>query len=334
MNLTGKLDNITENAYKEAKSKVNIPLVMKAVIPKKQIREGMVVKPTLSGHMADVIIYIILFGIMFGALIPMWHTLMASLSDGQQLIAHDGIAWLWVTANGKPNLEGYLKTISYSNMALIKSYGITILYVFGNIFFGLIINITGAYVIYRGPKLAKVFTMILVFTMLFNGGMVPTYMVIRNLGMTGTPWALMLPGCTNAMFLILQMNAFKQVPVSTVESAQLDGAGHFTMMFRILLPQARGLTLVTIINIAILSWNSWFEASIYVPQNRELWPLQLWIRQIVADNATTINSAAVDWNRYLVSYCVILIATLPVLIAMPFAQKQLQKGALMGAVKE
>ena len=73
---------------------------------------------------------------------------------------------------------------------------------------------------------------------------------------------------------------------------------------------------------------------LYVPSDKNLWPLQLWIKQIVADNATLTTATSPDWNRYLVSYCVIIIATLPVLIAMPFAQKQLQKGSLMGAVKE
>ena len=177
-------------------------------------------------------------------------------------------------------------------------------------------------------------TLFFVVSLMFNGGTVPTYMVIRTLGMTGTIWSLILPGCTNAMFIMMTMNAYKQVPYSTIESAELDGAGHFTIMFKILLPQAMGLVTVCMINTAILSWNSWFEASIYVPSNKEIWPLQLWIRQIVADNESILQAATPDWNKYLVSYCVIIIATLPVLIAMPFAQKQLQKGSLLGAVKE
>ena len=301
---------------------------------RKKVREGMVVHPGIGERAADVIIFLILAVCMFVAVIPMWHTLMSSLSDGQQLIAHNGIAWKWITKNGSPNWAGYLKTVNYGDYAVLKSYGITLLYVVGNLFFGLIINVIAAYVIYRGPKLSAAITLFILFTMMFGGGVVPTYMVVKKIGMVGTVWSLMLPGCTNAMFIILTLNGYKQVPVSTVESAELDGAGHFTIMFRILLPQAMGLVMVSMINTAILSWNAWFEASIYVPSNRELWPLQLWIKQIVADNASVINAATPDWNKYLVSYCVILVATLPVLIAMPFAQKQLQKGSLMGAVKE
>ena len=273
---------------------------------KPKYKEGMVVHPGPGERVADVIIIAILVLCMFIAIVPMWHTVMVSLSDGQLVIAHEGILWKWLTGDGSINLAGYERTIDYSNYAIIKSYGITLLYVVGNVVFGL----------------------------MFNGGTVPTYMVIRTLGMTGTIWSLILPGCTNAMFIMMTMNAYKQVPYSTIESAELDGAGHFTIMFKILLPQAMGLITVCMINTAILSWNSWFEASIYVPSNKEIWPLQLWIRQIVADNESILQAATPDWNKYLVSYCVIIIATLPVLIAMPFAQKQLQKGSLLGAVKE
>ena len=203
-----------------------------------------------------------------------------------------------------------------------------------NVLVGLVLNVIAAYVIYRKPKASGIMMLFIIISLMFNGGTVPTYMVIRNLGMTGTVWSMILPDCTNAMFIILTLNAFKQVPKSTIEAAELDGAGHFTIMFRILLPQAMGLVTVTMINTAIISWNAWFNAMLYVPSDKNLWPLQLWIKQIVADNATLTTATSPDWNRYLVSYCVIIIATLPVLIAMPFAQKQLQKGSLMGAVKE
>lgn len=301
---------------------------------KTRLREGMVENPTIGQRIADACIWLILLVCMFICILPMWHTLMASLSDGQLLIAHEGVAWTWITADGKPNFEGYIKTLTYSDFALLKSYGITIMYVVGNVLCGLVINVIGAYVLFRAPKAGPILTLFVLLTMMFNGGVVPTYMVVNALGLTKTPMSLILPGCTNAMFMILILNGFKQVPASTVEAAELDGAGHFTVMFHVLLPQAKGLTIVSVINTAILSWNAWFEASIYVTNQRQWWPLQLWIKQVVADNENIINAATPDWNKYLVQYCVILIATLPVLIAMPFAQKRLQEGALMGAVKE
>lgn len=118
-----------------------------------------------------------------------------------------------------------------------------------------------------------------VFTTMFNGGTVPTYMVIRALGMTGTRWSLIIPGCTNALFMLLVMNSFAQVDKSYVEAAEIDGAGHLAIMFKVMWPQCKGMALVTAINTAIMKWNAWFEASIYVPNNTEYWPLQLWVKK-------------------------------------------------------
>ena len=93
---------------------------------KPKYKEGMVVHPGLGERVADVIIGIILLACMALAIIPMWHTLMASLSDGNLLLAHNGVLWKWVTADGKPNWDGYIKTLSYDDMAIIKSYAYTI----------------------------------------------------------------------------------------------------------------------------------------------------------------------------------------------------------------
>ena len=300
---------------------------------KPKYKEGMVVHPGPGERIADVVIIAILVLCMFIAVVPMWHTVMVSLSDGQLVIAHNGILWKWLTQDGSINLAGYERTIEYSDYAILKSYAITLLYVIGNVVFGLIMNVIGAYCIFRKNKLSTFMTLFFVFSLMFNGGTVPTYMVIRQLGMTGTIWSLMLPGCTNAMFIMMTMNAYKQVPYSTIESAELDGAGHFTIMFKILLPQAMGLVTVCMINTAILSWNSWFEASIYVPSNKEIWPLQLWIKQITADNENFLRSANPDYDRYLIQFAVIIAATLPILLLFPFFQDKLEKGVITGGVK-
>lgn len=305
-----------------------------ASMKKRKTKSGRVETPSVGGRIADIIIILVICLIMFACVIPMWHTLMASFSDGQLLESHKGIAWWWVTADGSWNLGGYAKTLSYQNYAILKSYGITLMYVASNVFLGLIINVIGGYVLSRKTKLGKILTFFVIFTVMFHGGVIPTYMVVRALGMVGTPLSLMIPGCTNGMFTVLVMNAFRQVPEATVEAARIDGAGHFRTMFKIMLPQAWGLTLVTMINTGIMTWNSWYTAAIYVPTQREWWPLQIWIKQMVADNLDITNVANPDWNKYLVSFCVIIVSTLPILLAMPFLQKRLQKGTLAGAVKE
>lgn len=298
---------------------------MKKVRKKK---EGMVESTSIGAHIANVILGIILAIIAFCCVVPMWHVLMSSLSDGKALFAHSGLV-LW--PQGGLNLETYKMVLE--DDSIIRSYIVTIIYVVGTSLLGLLLNTLGGYVLSRPSKLRGPLIMLLLVSIMFNGGMIPTYMVVRSLGMVGTPLAIIIPGCTNAMFIVMAMNGFLQVPKETMEAAQIDGANHIQLMFRVMLPQARGLILVTMINTALMAWNAWFEASIYVPRTREWWPLQLVIRDFISRNQDFLNYANPDYNRYLVQYVVIVLATLPVILLMPFFIKKLEKNMTLGAVK-
>lgn len=294
----------------------------------KRIKSGMVQSTSVGGKVIDSLIIAVLAGVMFVCFIPMLHVFMASFSDGKLLLAHEGLLW---SPLGGFSIEGYRHV--FSDTSILTGYANTLTYVIGAAFFGMSINILGGYVLSRKFKLKTPITVLILFTILFNGGLVPTYMIIRSLDMVGTRWALLIPGCTNAMFVVLLMNAFRGVPESTVESAQIDGAGHIRTMLQIMLPQAQGLTVVVLLNTIIMQWNSWFPASIYVPNNRELWPLQLWIRQLTADNMGFLLNSNPDYSRYIIQYALIIIATLPILCAFPFFQKRLEAGTITGGVK-
>lgn len=289
----------------------------------------MVEKRSTGGRIADGIILVLLIVVALCCLMPLWHVLMSSISDGQHLLAHDGLVLAPV---GEATLDGY--RFVFRDDRVLQGYGNTLIYVAGTVVFGLIVNTLGGYVLSQKTKLGPALTVLMVLTMMFNGGTVPTYMTVRSLGMTGTRWALMLPACTNAMFVMMAVKAFGSVPQATVESARLDGAGHFTVMFRVMLPQCMGLMSVTLINTGILAWNSWFDASIYVTMQTHLWPLQLWVRQISSESEDFLNYANPDYARYLIQYVVIVIATVPLLVVFPFFQKKLERGMMMGAVKE
>jgi len=294
----------------------------------KKPKEGMVENPTVSGVIADILIIVFLVIVMFVCFIPLWHVLMASISDGKSLLAHEG---LLLKPIGGITLDGY--RLAFSDSSIIMGYVNTIIYVVGATLVGLLINTTAGYVLSRQSKMKKLFTLFITFTMLFGGGLIPTYMVIRSIGMVGTRWALIIPGSTNAFFVIMMMNAFRSVPESTVEAARIDGAGHLRVVFRVMLPQCKSMTTVVILNSVVLQWNSWFNASIYIPNKRELWPLQLWIRQLVSDNEGLLKNANPDYSRYLIQYAVIIAASVPILLAMPFFQKKLETGTMAGAVK-
>lgn len=292
-------------------------------------KEGMVEDFSIGSIVADVIVICILLVVMFCCIIPLWHTIMASISDGKVLLGYEGAVFLPV---GEATMEGY--EIVFQNPSILRGYLNTLLYVAGNCALGFCINVVGGYVLSRKSRLKPFMTLFIVISTMFSGGTVPLYMVVRTLGMTGTPLSLIVPYCTNAMFVILVMNAFNSVPESTVEAAMIDGAGHLRTMFQVVLPQSMGMVIVTVINTAIMTWNEWFHASIYIPTAQEWWPLQLWIREFVSKSTDFLQYANPNYARYLVQYCVIVIATLPVLVVFPFFQKRLEKGVAMGAVKE
>ena len=295
---------------------------------KARAREGMIEGKSIGGQAANVVLGLLLALVAFCSVVPMWHVLMSSLSEGRTLFAHEGLV---LFPQGGFNLDGY--GLVLKDAGILLSYGVTLFYVAGTAGLGLVLNVMGGYVLSQKSRLKPLFLAILIFATMFNGGLIPTYMVVRSLGMVGTPWAVIIPGCTNAIFIIMMMNAFLQVPQATVEAARIDGAGHVSLMFRVMLPQARGFALVTMINTALTAWNAWFEASIYVPRNREWWPLQLYIRDLTSRNQDFLNYANPDYNRYLIQFAVIVIATLPVIVLLPFFIRKLEENMVVGAVK-
>ena len=281
-----------------------------------------------SAHVINFVLGVLLLTVAFVSLVPMWHVLMSSVSDGQALLGHSGLVLFPV---GKTTLGGY--SILFQDATVLRAYAVTLFYVVGSVAVGLVLNVLAGFVLSRPSKLKAAMTMLVLISSMFNGGLIPTYMVVRTLGLTGTPFAIILPSATNAIFMIMVMNAFLSVPQATVEAARIDGAGHLTLMFRVMLPQARGLVLVTVIQTALGAWNSWFEASIYVPNSREWWPLQLVVKDFVSRNQDFLNYANPDYNRYLVQFAVIIIATVPVFLVLPFIIRKLEENMVLGAVK-
>ena len=211
-------------------------------------KPSMVVHPSISGRIADICIAVILAGVIFVCIIPLWHVFMASISDGRSLLSYSGTVWKPV---GEVTLAGY--KLLFSDSSILSGYFNSIIYVIGGTVLGTLMNIFCGYILSRPTKLRSVMILFCVFTTMFSGGTVPTYMVIKALHMTGTRWSLIIPGCTNAIFMLLMMNAFSQVDKAYVEAAEIDGAGHLSIMFKVMWPQCKGMAMVTAINTAILN---------------------------------------------------------------------------------
>jgi len=295
----------------------------------------MIEKTTPSRILFNILNYSFMIFFSFVCIIPLWHVLMASISDPRGLMAASGVLWKPI---GEATLKGYGMVLK--NKSIIIGYGNTIFYVVFAAVAGTILTTVSGYLISRKNfRPAKFLTLFIMFTMMFSGGLIPTYMVIKGLGMINTRWAVMLPGVMNAFYIIMMKSSFEQLSDSYEESARLDGAGPITILFRILLPLVKAGLAVIIMFTIVLQWNSWYPASIYLPRVREYWPLQLFMRELLIQNDTakimtgTDAAQAADYTANLVKYCVTIVGTIPILCVYPFAQKYFVTGVTMGGVK-
>lgn len=301
--------------------------------PKKSFfkrQSGMVEKTSVSRIIFLIVTILLLLFIAFICIIPLWHVIMASFSDGYSLYINDNI--LFVPA-GKVSFEGYKLVFQMSEV--LQGYGMTILYVVTSTLLGVFLTLCGGYYLSRKTLWTKFVSILILLTMMFNGGLVPTYMVIRSLGLLNTPFAIIIPGCTNAIYIMMAATTFRSVPSSIAEAAKLDGCGHWRMMFQIYFPMAKGIMLVVAMNCVVMQWNSWFEASIYLPTARELWPLQLVMKDVMAaySESQILQSLPIAFDKFNIQYVLIVISTVPLLIICPFFQRYFGN-ATVGGVKE
>ena len=266
-------------------------------------------------------------------ILPVWHVLMGSISDPLRISAYSGII---LYPLGDVTFGGYKLVLQ--NNSILRSYLNTILIVGTATGLGTLLTILSAYVMsVRGLYWKKPFNFIVTFTMIFNGGLIPTYMVVRNLHMLDTYWSLIIPGCCVAYNIIIMRTSFSQVPAALSEAATIDGAGHFRILCQIILPVSKSIIAVIVLFYAIQQWNAWFNASIYL-QNRDLYPLQLTLREIVlksSENSIIANAdgETVDIYRPLIKYCTIMVSIIPMMIVYPFVQKYFVKGVMIGSIK-
>lgn len=276
--------------------------------------------------------YFILAVIGFVCLAPMWHTLCASFSSPQALAANKGLLFL---PQGDFTLKGY--QIVFSNMSIWKSYLNTLIYVVGGTVLGITMTSLGAYTLSRKYFLpAGTLMLFISFTMLFNGGLIPNYILIQKLGLLNSRLALILPTAINVFNLVILRTSFQGIPDSLEESAKLDGANDMQIFLKIIIPLSKASLAVIILFIAVMHWNAWFSASLYLT-SRSKYPLQIILREILVDGNTNMTSgganASISIYKTLIKYCTVLVATLPILAIYPFIQKYFTKGVMIGAIK-
>jgi len=297
---------------------------------------AMVVKKSVSARIFTVFNTLFMLFMCVICVVPILHVLWASISDPALVETTSGII---LYPLGDLSLNAYKIIMKYKG--IWTGYKNTLFYVVAQcLITGVLTVITGYCVSRKRFRYRNAIMVFMSFTMLFNGGMIPTFMVVRGLHLLDTYWACLIPGAMSVFNVIIMRTAIQGIPDSLEESARMDGAGELTVMFKVILPLCKATFAVIMLFTAVGKWNSWFDALLYLPGDKSKYPLQMYMREILIQNDTTSamqNSADMMDNaqlyKTLVKYGSIIVSTVPILCVYPFVQKYFVTGVMIGSVK-
>ena len=279
----------------------------------------------------DTINTVILLFVVIVTIYPFLYVLFASFSDPSRFASHSGLLL-------RPlGFETRAYKAVFENQNILTGYKNTLFYVVAGTTVSMLITTLSAYVLSRrGYKLKGFLNFLAVFTMFFSGGLIPFYLQVNSLGLADTRWALILPSAMTTYNMVVMRTAFSNVPVSLEESARIDGAQDFTILFRIIMPLSLPTVAIMVLFYGVSKWNAWFYAMVFL-RDRQLYPLQLILREILVLSSTSDMVTDMYANKDLLSetikYATIIVATVPILMVYPFIQKYFVKGIMIGAVK-
>lgn len=291
-------------------------------------------KESGSDRVFTVINYAMLSIFLIVVLYPLIYVVSASFSSSSAVLS--GKVWLWPV---EPTLEGYRAV--FKNTMVAKGFMNTLFYTLAGTVINLILSVMAAYPLSRKDFRGRsVFMLLFVFTMLFNGGLIPTYLLVKDLGMIDTIWSMLIPGALSVWNVIIMRTYFQTtIPQELLEASQLDGCTDFRFLWRIVLPLSGPILAVIALFYAVGHWNQYFNAMIYL-KSADLYPLQLVLRDILVQNEVNIEmlgdaktAAARQGLRELLKYSLIVVTSVPLLIVYPFLQKFFVKGVMIGSLK-
>lgn len=293
----------------------------------------MKIKQSMGEHIFDIANVLIMLMLIVITLYPLLYVVFVSFSVPAEYMRYGG-NFLWRPLGF--SLASYEEV--FRNPNIWSGYRNTLFIVVVGLIFNMVFTISGAYVLSRPQLMLRRFlSLFTLFTMYFSGGMIPTYLNVRNLRLAGSIWSLIIPVSVNTFNLIIMRTAFEGVPQSLEESAKIDGASQLIILVRIMIPLVVPTIAVLVLYYGVYHWNSWFNALIYI-RKRELYPLQLILREMIIQNsaAASMNLSGSDDNAMIsetIKYATIVVATVPILCLYPLLQRFFVKGVMVGAVK-
>lgn len=292
-------------------------------------------KYCLQDRIFNKVNHILLAIFLLAVLYPFVYLISCSFSSGDALMT--GKVKLFPV---EPTLLGYKTVFAYS--PIWSGYLRSLIYMVSGTLVSILLTIMASYPLSRDDlKGKKIFMGYFLFTMMFNGGLVPTYMLVKQLHMIDTIWAIILPTALSAYNVIVARTYYRQnIPLELLEASRLDGCDDFRFLLKIVIPLSKPIIAVISLWVAVALWNSYFSALIYL-NSEDKYPLQLVLRGILIMGSADLSQSGVDpeirlRNQYLgemLKYGTIVVSSLPLMILYPFVQKYFVKGVMIGSVK-
>ena len=280
----------------------------------------------------DVILIAVLGLLALITIYPFYNVLILSFSNISAQSKHTPYLWLWAL-----DLEGYKTIVSdeYFFISLLNTLFVTIVGTAIN----MLLSVSGAYVLSKPRLPGRNFLLIFVVVpMLFSGGMIPTYLVMKDYGLINSIWSMILPWAVSSYYLIIMKNYFRSISPSLEEAAVIDGAGDLQILIKIILPISLPFTMTFLLFYAVERWNEWWNAYLYINEKR-LYPLQIYLREILINMNNQLSlMAQINSGKKIpaqsVQMATIIVTALPILCVYPFVQKYFVKGVMIGSIKE
>lgn len=298
-------------------------------IEKPRARKAEIWQDKVFYWVVDIVLGIVLVTV----LIPIFYVIANSLSSGNMVVS--GRVFLWPVDF---SLEGYQAVFSDRN--ILTGYANTLFYTIAGTTLNVVLTTAAAWALSRQELPGRgVIMMLFAFTMIFKGGMIPDFLLVRDLGIMNTRLAIILPMAINVYNMVILRTFFANtIPRDLHEAAQLDGSSEFNFFLKIALPLSKSGIAVIVLYYAVYHWNAFFNAFLYLT-NKNLYPLQLVLRDILLANtldaADTVTNETINYlNRAeVIKYSLILVACVPIWCVYPFVQKHFVRGVMLGAIK-
>lgn len=293
----------------------------------------MYIEHTRTDKIILVLIYFLLFVTVLIVLFPLIYVLIGSFIDPKALI-NKGISF-----NIRDySFDGYKRILS--DNAMIRGFLNSLFYSVSFSIVTVVVSISAGYSLSINNLVGyKFFMLFFTLTMFFGGGLIPTYLLVKDLGILNTPWAIIIPGAVNVWNIILARTFFKSLPKELMEAAEIDGASELRIFFNIVLPLSKPIIFVLALYAFVGQWNSYFDAMIYL-QDSKLYPLQLVLRALLIQNQIRPEMildqqvmAELARIGELIKYASIVVSSVPLLVMYPFFEKYFEKGVLVGSLK-